>query len=646
MAASLFDSRGRQAVLGNKLGRGGEGEVFELRDRQEFVVKIYHQAVGAAKTTKLRGMTALSSPQLVKVAAWPVDTVHRGSGGPLCGIVMPRVKDAFPAHSIYSPKQRRVNLPDTDWRFLVRAARNATAALHTIHVHGHVVGDINQNGFLVGKDSTVRLIDCDSFQVAVANQIHKCLVGVPEFTPPELHGASFEQIARTRHHDGFGLAVLVFHFLFMGRHPFVGKFSGAGDMTIERAIREGRFAYGKRAATRQMSPPPGALPLDATSPSLAELFERAFALEGAQRGRPRADEWTEALDALFKDLASCRADPAHWYFRGLSRCPWCGIEQANGPAFFETVRVSGRVGGVAFDLAAIVAAVDKVGEIPSHRPQELALSLLAVTPRPLPRGTQLGRLTGIGLVSVSLVLLLLFFVEALPYQFFWASVAGLGAGLHLQVKSGAGKERERRRAVLALAQRDWEAATPAWNNSVTRCISAFQLKRAELQRLISEHRALPDKLQRAKQQVQSNKEAAQKRSFLERHFIAHASLSGIGGGIKMTLASQGFETAADLDRTVLRVPGIGRVRYATLMQWRASVETKFRFDPAKGVAPEIHALEQKHTHERITIERKLSQVPSELARLRHEYEQLLRAPILRDPVTRRLAQAMADVKVV
>ena len=43
-------------------------------------------------------------------------------------------------------------------------------------------------------------------------------------------------------HDRFGLAVLIFHLLMMGRHPFSGVYLDKGDMPLEKAIREGRFA--------------------------------------------------------------------------------------------------------------------------------------------------------------------------------------------------------------------------------------------------------------------------------------------------------------------------------------------------------------------------------------------------------------------
>ena len=39
---ALFDLAGRSLNLGSELGSGGEGAVYELRERSDAVVKIYH----------------------------------------------------------------------------------------------------------------------------------------------------------------------------------------------------------------------------------------------------------------------------------------------------------------------------------------------------------------------------------------------------------------------------------------------------------------------------------------------------------------------------------------------------------------------------------------------------------------------------
>jgi DNA-binding helix-hairpin-helix protein with protein kinase domain len=68
----------------------------------------------------------------------------------------------------------------------------------------------------------VSLIDCDSFQISSHGRYFLCEVGVPLYTPPELQEKEFKHVVRTPNHDNFGLAVLLFHLLFMGRRQIFG----------------------------------------------------------------------------------------------------------------------------------------------------------------------------------------------------------------------------------------------------------------------------------------------------------------------------------------------------------------------------------------------------------------------------------------
>jgi DNA-binding helix-hairpin-helix protein with protein kinase domain len=103
---------------------------------------------------------------------------------------------------------------------------------------------VNHANLLASKAGTVALIDCDSFDITDGQRWFSCPVGVPTYTPPELKGKSFTGVRRTQQHDAFGLAVLLFHVLFLGRHPFSGIFrQGNDNISIEDAIREFRFAY-------------------------------------------------------------------------------------------------------------------------------------------------------------------------------------------------------------------------------------------------------------------------------------------------------------------------------------------------------------------------------------------------------------------
>src|SRR5262249_55907570 len=128
-------------------------------------------------------------------------------------------------------------------------------------------------------------------------------------------------------HDHFGLAVLIFHLLFMGRHPFAGRFLGQGDMPIERAIAESRFAYSRDAARTQMAPPPFTPPITTVRPTVAELFEQAFHPLSVKGSRPTSEAWIDALEALKSSLIRCQSVAWHHHPSSTTSCPWCAIER-------------------------------------------------------------------------------------------------------------------------------------------------------------------------------------------------------------------------------------------------------------------------------------------------------------------------------
>ncbi|MFN8515474.1 MAG: hypothetical protein U0841_23395 [Chloroflexia bacterium] len=367
---TIVDGTGRALVLGGELGRGGEGAVYAVATQPDIVAKLYHQPPAAAKAAKLAAMAALGTERLLRLTAWPVGTLHREAGGPVAGLLMPRIEGHQAIHTLYSPKSRLTAFPQAGWPFLVHAAANAARAFAAIHEHGHVIGDVNHGNLVVSPQATVKLIDCDSFQIAAGDLLYRCEVGVATHTPPELQGKSFREVTRTPNHDAFGLAVIIFQLLFMGRHPFSGAYSGPGEMPLERSISEFRFAYSKHAADYQMHAPPATPALVTVSPEVATLFERAFAAEGATVGRPTPQEWVPALTALGSSLTQCRQSRAHHYLKTLPACPWCPIERKAGVLLFGLASYDVKEAQSGFDLQAVWAQIAAVGPAP-HYPRFL-----------------------------------------------------------------------------------------------------------------------------------------------------------------------------------------------------------------------------------------------------------------------------------
>jgi DNA-binding helix-hairpin-helix protein with protein kinase domain len=355
----LCDTQGKSIRLGQQLGRGGEGAVYEVQGQPDKVAKIYHKPVDSKQAAKLGGMVGAKTPQLVEVSAWPTDILRDKSRGAVQGLIMPKVQNYREIHHLYGPAHRKRDFPTADWAFLIHAARNVARVFEVIHNHGHVIGDVNQGNILVAADATCKLIDCDSFQVVSGGQTYSCDVGVPQFTPPELQNKPFHGITRTQNHDNFGLALICFHLLFMGRHPFSGRYSGPEDMPIEKAIQEFRFAYGISAAAKKMSPPPNVLGLDTITNQLRNLLERAFNQGSVQStSRPTPKEWVQELDTLKNSLRSCAQNSVHKYSGNLQSCPWCSLEQSSGILYFLS-SVS-RVVGDLFDINQVWAKIQAI----------------------------------------------------------------------------------------------------------------------------------------------------------------------------------------------------------------------------------------------------------------------------------------------
>jgi DNA-binding helix-hairpin-helix protein with protein kinase domain len=642
----LYDSNGMSVTLGRKIGTGGEGTVFEVPERPGLVAKVYHDAIAPAKAAKLSAMAQMAAPELLKVGAWPVEILRLSRDGRIGGLLMPRVSAAREAHVVYSPKQRQALLPGIDWSFLIWVARNVAAAVETVHRAGHVIGDINQKGFLVADNATVRLIDCDSFQITHNGQLFRCLVGVPEFTPPELHGQRFDQVVRTVNHDAFGLSILIFHLLFMGRHPFAGRYQGHGDMPLDRAIRELRFAYSQTAATKQVIPPPFTLPLSAASFSIAGLFERSFGPAGVHGGRPVPSEWVSSLDQLKSELIACRADPSHKYHRSIPRCPWCEIERAGGPAFFISVALAPTL-STKFDFQGVWSAITRITAPPIPPTAAPTVRPMAVTPRPLPQAVKVQRmLSNVFYILAAGAALLVFTGVQLGLGVILGTVFGV-IGKALGNSSNWAAERSARKSALNIAERQWSQLVESWHRDAQTAAQAFHSKRGELSRLADEYQKIPDWIRREKEIVNNRRYELQKHAFLDRHYLRDADLPSIGRGLKMTLVSEGFETAADISQRVLQVSGIGPTRSSVLLGWRATIEQRFRFNPNQSINPaDLAAIDHKAAVRRVEIERHLVHGKQELERLQKRAVQLSQPSLARfEPAARQLAQAKADASI-
>jgi DNA-binding helix-hairpin-helix protein with protein kinase domain len=508
---------------------------------------------------------------------------------------------------------------------------------------------VNHGNVLVGPTGVVRLIDCDSLQIRDRDRMFRCRVGVPTHTPPELQGVSLGSIDRTPNHDGFGLAVLIYQLLLMGRHPFAGRHEAAGEMTEERAIREHRYVFGPDAARLGTRPPPLCPPIAFLPGVIREAFDSAFGPSG-KRQRPDARQWLAAIEGLTSSLTTCGTNRAHEYPAGASSCPWCELEGRAGIVLFQWIRAA--TAGNTFDPDLLLARLDELLGAPLSAVTELekawnqalyravpgppALSA-AVDPPPQPSaglaaiqarvrgGLESARLlawtvTGVvgvlclvaGLTTgaapvfvlpalILLVLLATFIEGQIVEGLVQPERASLQLALTLETEAAqrfaaaqqtwskppAIIEVERLSATLGKVYSDAEDSVRYFK----RVAGELRERSAkEAHQLRDRWRGLPgERAARVRAMADQAERLAQSR-FLSRFALENAGLPGIGPTRLQTLRFHGITTAADVDAAALDgIFGIGPTLTATLLSWKSWVARGYVRDPRAVVPAALQA---------------------------------------------------------
>jgi DNA-binding helix-hairpin-helix protein with protein kinase domain len=581
---TFCDLQGNETGLGRCLGQGGEGAVYSVPNWPTSVAKIYARRPDEHGARKLGAMVQLGNDVLAQVSAWPQNLLMDPRTGAVIGFLMPRVDAHDEIHKLYGPSDRKTAFPDANWAFLVRAARNLAAAFEAVHQHGHVIGDVNQGNVVVSRQATVRLIDCDSFQITHLGRTYPCRVGVPLFTPPELQGRKLNDIVRTQNHDRFGLAVLVFHLLFMGRHPFAGRHPERA-IPVETALREGLFAFGREALRSGFEPPPWSLRLKDVTPSVAELFERAFGPAAIAGGdRPSAGEWVGTLERLEGRLVTCKDDPRHAHAQANGCCPWCRIENDGGPSFFF---LTPGAAPDAFDAAASwrsIEAVESPGSVPPPEPDASA-----------PAGG------APGLATAALRALRAVFGE-----------------LALRRSERLRDEVERERQAIAACEGNLRRLESQWKELCSE--RPFLERRRQLDEARASFGSLKSLEEREWAEVTDRYREKKLQPYLATFALEFARIPGLGPAELGRLAARGVVTAEDITaEKLMAIRGIDLELVRALLLYKGVATRAFRFDAVTGIpGRERKALADRQARRRAEIVKTLQAGALELAEVRRQ----------------------------
>lgn len=360
----------------------------------------------------------------------------------------------------------------------------------------------------------------------------------------------------------------------MGRHPFAGRHLGPDEMSIERAIKEFRFAYGARRRDCQMEAPPHTIPLDAMGAEVAELFEKTFGPGGPAK-RPTPIEWLSALEALSNSLARCSAAPSHHHPNVSGSCVWCGLEKATRRRIFG--RLATRTALV--DPALIAELWRQIESVESPGAAPDVWSSLACPPveeRRIGKGLQ---------AIVSVCIMIGGFggcvaIEGQPYLFFMVFIAGVLAWPH---------EPRQDPRVLADALKAWASALRAWEQEAGE--AQFAGQKALLLEAKAKLAGAAQLRARLTQEMAARQRESQLASYLDRFRIDGAEIPLVGESRAAMLASYNVETALDVTReTVSAIPGFGPIITDHLVAWRQGHERNFQFNPNQPLDAKSQAM--------------------------------------------------------
>ena len=348
----LKGSSGRSYTLGAEIAHGGEGIVFHT-DSADKVAKIYinNPEENEKKILYMTGLevnTRTSGPDATPIIAWPEDALY--CEDKFVGYIMPMVKDTMPIFQVSRRGKRAEEFfggkDSYSWITHMTIAFNLANTVRYLHEMGCIIGDMNGKNIVVHKNGLVTLLDVDSFDLTDPDtgNHYPCVVGRPEFLPPELQGKDLRNAKFTVHSDEFGLAVHIFRLLLNNRHPFDVKINQEGSGSVSESHQEYNISMGKCAYVRTMADitiPPNEPTMDMLPDELKQDFENTFnytdenaVLPETLAKRTTAQKWYEDL----KDLAirwqelfqKCGEHPFHYYLKSKNVCEFCRVG-ADGP---------------------------------------------------------------------------------------------------------------------------------------------------------------------------------------------------------------------------------------------------------------------------------------------------------------------------
>ena len=145
----------------------------------------------------------------------------------LAEFVMPAFHGMHPLQLYQTPKHRKAHFPNATLDTSMAVAGILAGIVHDIHGgagdSGIVIGDLTPRNILIDGTYQLRVIDADSFQYRASRCVHGSNECTPGFRSPNMARAALAGTSLptfTRADDAYALAIVIFHLLVDGAHPW------------------------------------------------------------------------------------------------------------------------------------------------------------------------------------------------------------------------------------------------------------------------------------------------------------------------------------------------------------------------------------------------------------------------------------------
>lgn len=321
----IQDDQGNLYTLNKRIGRGGQGVVWSVKEGP-LAVKICSSS-GIGREELRRRLQAL---KILDLENLPISAPLTVLKAPLTGYVMHFVRGLQSLQLLLrppaqvSPSLWYKETGGLRWRLRILSA--VAEVLARLHGKGLAYGDPSPANLLVPEkpcaEPNVFLIDSDNIR-SNSQGDHRFLY-TPGYGAPEViagsHGVSTLS-------DAHGFAVIAYQVLTLN-HPFIGDSVHDAEPEEEELAFAGEKPWIEHSRDTSNRSTRGIASEKVLSGNLKELFARAFedGLHDAVK-RPGLGAWAEALLQASDAVVDCQKCDSGFYFKAV-KCPWprCGAD--------------------------------------------------------------------------------------------------------------------------------------------------------------------------------------------------------------------------------------------------------------------------------------------------------------------------------